>query len=212
MKKYLIAAGLVGAFFIGSISTGAFFSYTNSNPMMNGMMNDRGPGMGMMNQQESGEMGPRGGMMGQNGMMNDRGPGMGMMNQQEPGEMGPRGMMGQNNMMANLGNMSEIMDSVFKEAAKTLGITTEELQNAMQSGKTINSIAEEKGIKLEELADNMKKVITEQINLLKKEGNLTAGEERMLTHMSENIDMMLNVKGNMPCMDKDEIYGKGVGL
>jgi uncharacterized protein YidB (DUF937 family) len=171
MKKWLLVAGFVGAFAVGSMTGGSVFSYASSNADTNDTPSN---------------------MMGSNqgsGMMNMMGDSTGM------------GMMGSmSGMMNTMSNMNDLMADIFNEAAKTLRMTTEQLQNELQSGKSLATIAEEQGVKTEKLTKELEKVVQKGIKQFEKDGNvITEQQKEMLLSMSENMEMMLNTSGMFAC-------------
>ncbi|KRG13949.1 hypothetical protein ACA30_13580 [Virgibacillus soli] len=187
MKKWLVVAGFVGAFTIGAMTSGSFSSFASAISGMNdtsnievneNRMTDSSQGSAMMNM-----MGTSGGM---NMMANMNGT----------------------DMMNTMSNMVDLMDHLFSEAAKTLGMTTEQLQTELQDGKSLKAISEERGIVKDELATKLEDVIRQDLDKLKKEGILTTEEqEKMLLYMSENIGAMLDSKGMFACSGFNETNG-----
>jgi hypothetical protein len=177
MKKLLLVAGFVGAFAIGSMTEGSVFSYASSNTEMNDVSSN---------------------MMGGNGMMSSN-QGSGMMNMM--GNSNGMGMMGNmNGMMDTMSMMDDLMADIFSETAKTLGMTSDQLQNELQSGKSIATIADEQGIKDDKLEKELEKIIQKDIKQFEKEGNVISEDQKeMLLAMSENIEMMLDANGMFAC-------------
>lgn len=176
MKKLLIVAGFVGTFVVGSM-TGGIFSSANSNTGMN----ETSP-----NRMDENEM-----------MSSDQGSGMMDM----MGDSSDMGMMeNMNEMMATMSIMSDLMANVFSEAAQTLDMTSEQLQNELKSGKSLATIAEEQGVKSDKLVKELEKVIQKEIKQFEKEGNvITDKQQEMLLTMSDNIEIMLNATGMFAC-------------
>ncbi|MDF0727724.1 hypothetical protein PY093_13675 [Cytobacillus sp. S13-E01] len=164
MKKWLLVAGFVGAFAVGSMTGGSVFSYASSNAGMNdttSYMMGSSQGSGMMN------------------MMGDSN-GMGMMN--------------------TMSIMDDLMADIFNEVAKTLRMTTDQLKNELQSGKSLAKIAEEQGVKTEKLTKELEKVVQKDIKQFEKDGNvITEQQKEMLLSMSKNMEMMLNTSGMFAC-------------
>ena len=103
-------------------------------------------------------------------------------------------------MMDTMSIMEDVMANLFGEAAKTLGMTTDQLQTGLQSGKSLKDISEEQGLIKDELVKKLENVIHQDLERLKEEGSLATDEqEKMLLFMSENIGMMLNSKGMFAC-------------
>lgn len=177
MKKLLIVAGFVGAFAIGSMTTGSVFSYASSNSEVNNTFPN---------------------MMGQNGIMNSN-QGSGMMTMM--GNASGMDMMGDmSGMMGSMSNMNDLMTKFFNEAAQSLSMTTDKLKNELQSGKSLAKIAEEQGVKTEKLTKELEKVVQKDIKQFEKDGNvITEQQKEMLLSMSENMEMMLNTSGMFAC-------------
>ena len=57
--------------------------------------------------------------------------------------------------------------------AKQLGISSEELRQALASGKTLADLAKEKGVDVQKLITVQKKVMVDRINQAVKDGKLT---------------------------------------
>ncbi|MDC3418692.1 hypothetical protein [Aquibacillus salsiterrae] len=177
MKKLLIIAGFVGAFAVGSMTGGPVLSYASSTI---------GSTEASLN------------MMGDNQMM-DTNQGSGMMNMM--GNSNGMGMMGNmNGMMNSMSNMNDLMTNIFSEAAKTLGMTEEQLQKEIQSGKSLDTIADEQGVKVDKLTKELEKVVRKEIKQLEKEETVITEQQReMLVSMGDNIGMMLNTKEMFAC-------------
>lgn len=176
MKKLLIVAGLVGAFAIGATTAGPIFSYASSNIGADDASSNR---------------------MGQNEMMNsDQGSGMANMMGDSSG-MGSMGNM--NGMMDSMSSMGDMMDNLLNVAAQNLGMTTDQLQNELRSGKSLETISEEKGVKPDKLVKKLEKVVREDVKQFRKDGSLTKEQEKMLLSMRENIGTMLNTNGMFAC-------------
>jgi hypothetical protein len=177
MKKLLIVAGFIGAFAVGSMTGGSVFSYASSNTGMNDTSQN---------------------MMGENGMMSSN-QGSEMMNMM--GNSNGMGMMGNmNGMMDTMSIMDDLMTDLFSEAAKTLKMTTDQLKNEIQSGKSLATIAEEQGVKSDKLVKELEQVIQKDIKQFEKEGNvITEQQKEMLNSMNGNMEMMLNTTGMFAC-------------
>ncbi|WP_188453317.1 hypothetical protein [Virgibacillus oceani] len=175
MKKLLIVAGFVGAFTVGSMTAGPFFSYASSN----NWVNDKP--LNMMEQNEMMSSNQDSGMMGVSS-------GMGMM-----GNM--------NEMMDSMSIMDDLRTDLFSEAAKTLKMTTDQLRNEIQSGKSLETITDKQGVKVDKLTKKLGKVIQKDLKQLEKEGTaITEQQKEMLLSMSENIKVMLNTTGMFACI------------
>ncbi|MDC3424354.1 hypothetical protein NC797_07520 [Aquibacillus sp. 3ASR75-11] len=177
MKKLLIVAGFVVAFGAGSMTGGTVFSYASSNTGTNDTSTN---------------------VMDENGMM-DSNQSLGMMNMM--GDSSGMGMMGSmSGMMNTMSIMDNLMADIFNEAAKTLGVTTDQLQNEIQSGKSLEMIADEQGVKADKLAKELEKVIQKDLKQFEKEGNvITEQQKEMLVSMSDNTEMVLNTTGMFAC-------------
>lgn len=177
MKKLLIVAGLVGAFAVGSMTGGSVLSYASSNTGITDTSSN---------------------VMDENQMMGSN-QGSGMMNMM--GDSNGMGMMGSTNEMMNtMSNMNDLMTDLFSEAAKTLGMTTDQLQKEIQSGKSLDTIAGEQEVKVDKLTKELEKVVQKEMKQLEKEGTvITEQQKEMLLTMSDNIGMMLNTTGMFAC-------------
>ena len=171
MKKWLLVAGFVGAFAVGSMTGGSVFSYASSNDGINDTTSN---------------------MMGSN-------QGSGMMNMM--GDSNGMGMMGSmSGMMNTMSIMDDLMADIFNEAAKTLRMTTDQLKNELQSGKSLATIADEQGVKTEKLTKELEKAIQKDIKQFEKDGIVIDEQQKeMLLSMSENMEMMLNTSGMFAC-------------
>lgn len=176
MKKLVIVAGLVGAFVIGATTAGPIFSYASSN---------------------NGAYDASSNIMGQNEMMNSDQDSE-MMNMLG-GSSGMNKMGNMNGMMDSMSSMGDMMDNLFSVAAQNLGMTTDQLQNELQSGKSLETISEEKGVKSDKLVKELEKVVREDVKQFKKDGSLTKRQEKTLLSMRENIGTMLNTNGMFAC-------------
>jgi hypothetical protein len=177
MKKWLLVAGFVGAFAVGSMTGGSVFSYASSDTGINDTSSN---------------------IVGENQMMESN-QGSGMMNMM--GDSNGMGMMeNMNGMMNTMSIMDNLMADIFNEAAKTLGMTTDQLQNELQSGKSLAMIAKEQGVKSDKLVKELEKVTQKDIKQFEKEGNvITEQQKEMLLSMSDNMEMMLNTTGMFAC-------------
>lgn len=177
MKKWLLVAGFVGAFAVGSMTGGSVFTNASSNAGVNDTSKN------MMDENQMLEMKQGSGMM---NMMGDSN-GMKMMENMD-------GMMG------GMSIMDDVMTDLSSEAAKTLGMTTDQLQNKIQSGKSLAMVAEEQGVKTEKLTKELEKVIQKSIKQFEKDGNvITEQQKEMLISMSENMEIMINTTGMFAC-------------
>jgi len=72
--------------------------------------------------------------------------------------------------------------------AEILGITEDELDSLRASGKSLEEIAEEKGITTEQLVEVLVKARTEQLDQLVEDGKITEEQKTaILENMEENI-------------------------
>jgi|GEM_PF-1779507 len=80
--------------------------------------------------------------------------------------------------------------------AETLGMTQEELQTALQDGKTVAQVAEEKGVALDTLVEALLAPRRTALADRVAAGDLTQAEaDEMLTRMQENITARLQQAG-----------------
>lgn len=100
-----------------------------------------------------------------------------------------------------MSSMGDMMDNLLNVAAQNLGMTTDQLQNELQSGKSLETISEEKGVKLDKLVKELEKVVGEDVKQFRKDGRLTKAQEKTLLSMRENIGTMLNTNGMFACND-----------
>lgn len=89
--------------------------------------------------------------------------------------------------------------------AKALGITTDELYEEFQSGKTVYQIADEKGISEDKLTENLKGYNKDLINTLEKEGFLTKEQADQINEYQDRY----GVPGYGGCFGPS--YGPGRG-
>jgi hypothetical protein len=164
---------------------------------------------GMVAQAQTPVVGPAmmQGYRGPGGMMQ---PGAGMM---QPGT----GMM----YGAGGGWMFEYHDQMWEALAKALDMTVDELNAALQSGKTVAEIAEEKGISTEDLQQAMLDAHAEVLAQAVKDGKLTQEQaDQMLEYMKANPGMgwgygyrmgpgMMNGYRGGPGFDGNRNFGPG---
>lgn len=168
MRKWLIVAGFVGAFAVGSMTIGSDFSYASSNNGVNDISPNKTGVSGMMNSNQ---------------------------------DSGTTNMMGNmNGMMDTMSMMGDLMSDLSSEAAQYLGMTTNQLQNGLQSGKSLAAISEAQGKQTDQLVKSLKKIVREDSDKFKEDGSLTTDKQKQaLTSMSENIGTMINKKGMFAC-------------
>ncbi|MDC3415156.1 hypothetical protein [Terrihalobacillus insolitus] len=125
--------------------------------------------------------------------------GSGMMSMM--GDSNGMDMMGSMDQMMNtISNMSDLMTDLYNEAAKTLRMTTDQLQNEIENGKSLETIAEEQGVKADKLTKELEKVVQKEMKQLEKEGTeITEQQKEMLLSMSDNIGVMLSTTGMFAC-------------
>jgi len=97
---------------------------------------------------------------------------------EEEGKHGPRGN----------GNHEEMQGVI----ADTLGISTEELQSELESGKTVAQLAEEKGVSVDAVIDAVTAKINESIDQAVAEGDLDAEKaEEIRSNAPERVREMI---------------------
>lgn len=175
---------------------------------------------GMVAQAQAPVMGPAmmQGYRGPGGMMQ---PGTGMMY----GAGGAGMMQPGTGMMYGAGGggwMFEYHDQMWEALAKALDMTVDELNAALQSGKTVAEIAEEKGISTEELQQAMLDAHAEVLAQAVKDGKLTQEQaDQMLEYMKANPGMgwgygyrmgpgMMNGYRGGPGFDDERNFGPGM--
>lgn len=126
----------------------------------------------------------RGGMMGGQGMMGGRGM-MGGNQAQMHGAM-----MGQNGMH----------ERVWTAVAKKLGLTTTELNTAMQNGQTVAHLAQAKGVSLDGLKTAALDALKPSFVELVKQGVMT----------QQQVDWMLDHMDDMPMFNFEQGFGPGM--
>ncbi|WP_199621133.1 sigma-70 family RNA polymerase sigma factor [Paenibacillus alkalitolerans] len=83
-------------------------------------------------------------------------------------------------------------------AAEVLGLTNEELKEALISGKSLADVAKEKGVEVQKVIDAQVKALTERINQAVTDGKLTAEQaEEQISKLTEKVEDMVNGTGFM---------------
>ncbi len=79
--------------------------------------------------------------------------------------------------------------------ANKLGVSTQDLQQTLESGKTLADVAKEKGVDVQTLIDVQKQVIVERINQAVKDGRLTQEQaDKQNTHVDQIAKNVVNGK------------------
>jgi hypothetical protein len=151
-----------------------------------------------------GSFGP-GGMMGNgNGMMG----GAGMMGGYGQDGNGAGWMNGMHQWMTATGGMHTL---VWDRLAEALGLTTDELDAELASGKTLAQIAEEQGVSQDELSVTLETAVQAGLEKAVAEGVLTQEQaDAMLAHMSGNYAWMLTHMGTGSSGGPGGCHGSGV--
>ncbi len=198
----VVLALILGAFGVGMVFAQGVVPNRGTNTwggMMGGIWRSAGqqgtpvPGWGMGNW--------AGGMMGRGGMMGGYGGMMGFgvdMNAIRQWMMGPGGMHTQ----------------VLTDLAGALHLSLAELQSQLQSGKTLNQIAQAQGVSQAQLESALETSM--QANLAKAvaAGKLTQQQaDQMLSYMKNHYSQMLEFMSGYPggCFDFDEATPTGSG-
>ena len=145
---------------------------------------------------------PWGGGYGPDGMMGVGGYGGGMMG----GGYGMMGNFAQNGGNSNwMNNMHQWMFTsgarsvhtiVWNDLAEALGLTPDELNAELASGKTLTQIAEAKGVSGEQLTATLETSVKAGLDKAVADGVLTQAQaDQMLSHMSGNYAWMLSHMG-----------------
>lgn len=121
------------------------------------------------------------------------------------GMMGGAGMMYGQNMMngVDMNAMHQWMSTdggmhniIWGGLAETLGLTPDELNAELASGKTLTQIAETQGISQEQLATTLETSMKAGLDKAVADGALTQAQaDQMLSHMSNNFGWMLSQMG-----------------
>ncbi|MCI0520702.1 MAG: hypothetical protein L0Z70_10675 [Chloroflexi bacterium] len=174
MKTILIVGGVLAALLVVSVAALGVFGYAYAQTAT--------PGNGTT------VFGP--GMMGR--WNNSAGPGM-MGRWQTDGAYGPGGMMGQRG--SGAGPMHQYMVNAFAEA---LGTTPEDLQAQLDAGETMWSVAEAKGMTLEEFSSLMLTARTEALDQAVADGVLTQEQADWMTQRMAQAQAAGYGPGNCP--------------
>lgn len=87
-------------------------------------------------------------------------------------------------------------DQVWKSVADALGTTTEELNRALSNGKTLNQIAQERGVSQDKLASTLETAIKAGLDKAVADGKMTQQQaDTMLNHVGGNYRQMLDMLG-----------------
>ncbi len=178
MKKTLVIGAVLLVLVLVVAGAGIAYAQTQA-PFFSG-------GFGMMGRGPNGQSGFGPGMLATriaatpgSGSTAPYGYGYGMM-----GGRGGRGMMG-GGMMAN-GNYGVMHQVMVDALAKELGMTSADVQAALQSGKTPYQIAQDKGLSTAQIADLMNKVHDEALQQAVASGLLTQAQaDWMDQHMGQ---------------------------
>ncbi len=116
--------------------------------------------------------------------------GIGVAEAQGPaGPMGPAGFgpgQGQGGMMGGYGLMAGYRDQMHAAIAKALGMSVDDFNAALASGKTAWQIAQEKGFSAEQFRAAMLQARSEVLAQAVKDGTLTQAQaDAMLGHMKQ---------------------------
>jgi hypothetical protein len=172
MKKILVISAIVVVVVVAVTAVGFAYAQTQTPPFRSGV-GTMGGGRGFA----GAGYGP-GAMMGR--LVST--PASGANNSYGPGVMGGRagwGMMG----VAGYGPMHDFMVDAL---ANELGMTTAEVQSAIQSGKTPYQIAQEKGYTAAQISDLMEKMHDEALQQAVASGALTQEQaDWMDQHMQQ---------------------------
>jgi hypothetical protein len=94
-------------------------------------------------------------------------------------------------------------------AAKALGISVDELRTELQT-KTIAQIAQDHGINLQQVIDQLKAAAKTQLDAAVKAGKLTQAQaDNLLTQLTDRINQFVNQK--LPLPEKGEWPRRGPG-
>lgn len=129
------------------------------------------------------------GMMGGYGTQNGTpAPGYGM--------MGNRVDMNAMHQWMSTAGAQSMYTTVLNDLAETLGLTPDELNAELASGKTLTQIAEMQGISQEQLATTLETSMKAGLDKAVADGALTQAQaDLMLSHMSNNFGWMLSQMG-----------------
>lgn len=100
--------------------------------------------------------------------------------------------------------------SVLSDAAQVLGVSVDELRQARASGKTMEQIAEEKGMSVETLINRIIEIRKGKIEALVTNGTLTEEQaQNMLTNLENNVKLAINGMYSGYCSDQYAGCGRG---
>ena len=95
------------------------------------------------------------------------------------------------------GIMPQIIEQMYQAAAAKLGMTTDQLKQAMGSGQTIAQIAASKGVSEQDLKDAVINAIKPTLDQAVKDGKITQADEDNFIQNIRNTDLSkLDVGGN----------------
>lgn len=130
---------------------------------------------------------------GRSGMMGNGWNGNGMMGGYRQDGAGTDWMNDMHQWMTTTGGMHPL---VWDRLAEALGLTTDELNAQISSGKTLAQIAEEREVSQEELSVTLETAVQAGLEKAVTDGVLTQEQaDAMLAHMSGNYAWMLTQKG-----------------
>ena len=121
------------------------------------------------------------------------------------GQNGNGWMNGMHQWVAETGGMHTL---VWESLAEALGLTTDELNAELSSGKTLAQIAEEQGVSQEQLAASLETAVQAGLEQAVADGVLTQEQaDAMLAHMAGNYGWMIAQMGSN--MGAGAGYGPG---
>lgn len=83
--------------------------------------------------------------------------------------------------------------SVLNDAAQVLGISLEELRQAVASGKTVGQVAQEKGVSVEELVNRIVEIRKAQIDAQVANGTLTEQQaQAILSNFKDRVKLAVD--------------------
>jgi hypothetical protein len=95
-------------------------------------------------------------------------------------------------MAANRGNR-QTLEAALKIISEATGLTAEQLQQELATGKTLSAILTEKGADVAAVTAQLKAVLSEAINKAQTEGTISkAIADRMLANLDRTINRLLN--------------------
>jgi len=126
----------------------------------------------------------------------------------------PKAPLGMGRMMFRAPNMPlydwmDMDQSAWREAqqsalASALGMTTDELQSALQEGKTLRSLIEEKGLTVEKVQEAMQAAFEKAVKQALAEGRITAAQAEKLLNLKVGAGPAWGGRGGFP-------GGRGMG-